>query len=106
MGNITCVSKARLGDYITSLTQEEMKSIDKALSISLGVNHYYQTLQNIYNDKLQYIEKLKKINLTLQTDLNTNQQQLSEFQELLKTYHFPDSKSLANYIANTIQKSN
>ncbi|MDE5933587.1 MAG: type II toxin-antitoxin system PemK/MazF family toxin, partial [Lachnospiraceae bacterium] len=26
---------------------------------SLGINHYYQTLQNMYNDKIQYIEKLK-----------------------------------------------
>ena len=36
-----------------------MKAVDKAISLSLGINHHYQTLQNMYDDKLQYIEKLK-----------------------------------------------
>ena len=41
LGNITCVSKARLGDYITDLTSDEMRLVDKSLSLSLDVNHYY-----------------------------------------------------------------
>ncbi len=43
LGNITCVSKARLGDYITDLTKEELKAVDKALSISL--NQYISLLK-------------------------------------------------------------
>ena len=42
LGNITCVSKARLGDYITDLTADEMRAVDKAIFISLDTNHYYQ----------------------------------------------------------------
>lgn len=69
VGNITCISKARLGDYITNLTSEEMKQVDKAISLSLDVNHYYQTLKNEYNDKMQYIAKLKAIRDSLQKEL-------------------------------------
>ena len=71
LGNITCVSKARLGDYIAELSTEEMKLIDKAISLALGINHYYKTLQNEYNDKLQYIDKLKHRCNTLQQELES-----------------------------------
>ena len=39
-------------------------------------------------DKLQYIEKLKNNRNLLQTDLDSKEQQLDKFQELLDTYHF------------------
>lgn len=97
LGNITCVSKARLGDYITDLTPREMKAVDKAISISLNINHYYQTLQNDYNDKLQYIEKLRESRSKLQSDLATQQTQTDEIQSLLEKYSFPDTSSLAAY---------
>lgn len=98
LGNITCISKARLGDYITNLTADEMKTVDKAISLSLDTNHYYQTLRNMYNDKLQYIEKLKNSRATLQADLETKQQCIDEFQKLLDDYHFSDVKSLAIFL--------
>lgn len=59
LGNIVCVSKARIGDYIADLTSDEMKKVDKAIAISLGINHHYQSLRNKYDDKLVYIEKFK-----------------------------------------------
>jgi len=59
LGNIVCVSKARLGDYITELSPEELRKVDEAISISLDIKHYHQTLLNTYNDKLTYIDKLK-----------------------------------------------
>ena len=71
LGNITCVSKARLSDYITDLSADEMKAVDKAISLSLGINHHYQTLQNMYDDKLQYIEKLKSNRTLQQADLES-----------------------------------
>ena len=74
LGNITCVSKARLSHYITDLSTDEMKAVDKAISLSLGINHHYQTLQNMYADKLQYIEKLKNNRTLLQTDLDSKEQ--------------------------------
>lgn len=104
LDNITCVSKARLGDYITDLTADEMKTIDKAISLSLDTNHYYQTLQNMYNDKLQYIEKLKNSRATLQADLETKQQRIDEFQKLLDDYHFSDIKSLTIFLEKSLKE--
>lgn len=103
LGNITCVSKARLGDYVTDLTPNEMKAVDKAISISLNINHYYQTLQNDYNDKLQYIEKLRESRSKLQSDLATQQTQIDEIQSLLEKYSFPDTSSLAAYLENILK---
>lgn len=103
LGNITCVSKARLGDYITDLTPNEMKVVDKAISISLNINHYYQTLQNDFNDKLQYIEKLRESRSKLQSDLTTQQTQIAEIQSLLDKYNFSDTSSLAAYLENILK---
>ena len=75
-----------------------MKAVDKAISLSLGINHHYQTLQNMYGDKLQYIEKLKNNRTLLQTDLDSKQQQLDKFQELLDTYQFSDIQNLADFL--------
>lgn len=98
LGNITCVSKARLGDYIVDLTADEMRAVDKAISISLDTNHYYQTLQNMYNDKLQYIEKLKTNRTSLQADLVAKQQYIDDFEKLLDTYDFSDIQGLENFL--------
>lgn len=98
LGNITCISKSRLGDYITDLTPDEMKAVDNAISLSLDINHYYKTLQNMYKDKLQYIEKLKEKRANLQSDLDATQKQLDEFQNLLNNYHFSDINSLKNFL--------
>lgn len=98
LGNITCVSKARLGDYIADLTADEMRAVDKAISISLDTNHYYQTLQNMYNDKLQYIEKLKSNRSSLQADLAAKQQYIDDFEKILDTYDFSDVQSLENFL--------
>ncbi len=98
LGNISCISKARLGDSITDLTAEEMKSVDKATAISLDVNHYYQTLQNIYNDKLEYIEILKTSRRDLQTDLAHANSELDSFREILERYNFSDIHSLENFL--------
>jgi mRNA interferase MazF len=59
LGNIVTVSKARLGTYICNLTSDEMNKVDIALSISIDIKRHYDKLNNIYNDKLDYIEKLK-----------------------------------------------
>lgn len=101
LGNITCVSKARLGDYITELSSVEMKAVDEAISISLGINHYYQALQNSYKDKLQYIEKLKETRSKFQSDLNMKQAQIDELQILLNKYDFSDLSALASYLKDS-----
>ena len=70
LGNIVCVSKGRLGELITKLDDNEMKKVDEAIAISLGIKYYYDKLFNIYNDKLDYIKKLKDKENYIIEDLN------------------------------------
>ena len=72
-----------------------MKAVDKAISLSLATNHYYQALQNRYDDKLQYIEKLKEA-------LADKQNQIDAFQSLLEKYNFSDVASLIEFIENSL----
>jgi len=103
LGNITCISKARLGDFIVELSTSEMKAVDKAISLSLDINHYYTTLQNMYDDKLKYIEKLKANRTQLQNALNTSQQQLNEIRNILKKYHFKDINALTIFLEKSLK---
>ncbi len=80
-----------------------MKVVDKAISLSLGINHHYQTLQNMYDDKLQYIEKLKSNRTLQQADLDSKQQ-LDKFQELLDTCHFSDIQDLAHFLEKSLKE--
>lgn len=98
LGNIVCISKARLEDHIADLTPDEMKQVDTAILLSLDLNHYYQTSQNKYNDKLQYIEKLKSIRSDLKADLANHKQKLDNYQALLDKYHFPDIQALSDFL--------
>lgn len=52
----------------------------------------------MYNDKLQYIEKLKSNRSSLQADLTAKQQYIDDFQKLLDTYDFSDIQSLEHFL--------
>lgn len=80
-----------------------MKTVDEAISLSLDINHYYQTLQNMYNDKLDYIDKLKNTRSTLKADLVSKQQQLDKLQKLLDDFQFTDINSLRNFLENSLK---
>lgn len=60
LGNVTTVSKARLGRYITKIEEPEMTKIDTALAISLGLLERYKKLENMYNDKVNHVNNLYK----------------------------------------------
>ena len=79
-----------------------MKEVDKAISLSLDVYHYNQTILNIYNDKLLYIDKLKEHNTTTQKKLDTAQETINQFNQLLKQYHFVNICELSEFL----EKSN
>lgn len=75
--NIACISKARLGNHIATLSNAEMKQIDKALAMSTGLLVHYTALESKLNDKINYITKLK-------TDRNAAQDDLKEICKLLE----------------------
>ncbi|SET23058.1 type II toxin-antitoxin system PemK/MazF family toxin [Anaerobranca gottschalkii] len=88
LGNIICVSKARLGDYVTKLNSDEMKKVDEAIAVSLDIKRHYDTLKNILDDKLDYIDKLKKKIRNLEEDKSQYVNMFSKFDDLQKELGF------------------
>ncbi len=79
------VSKARLEDYICDLSKNEIKRVDEALAIQLGIKHYYDKSNNILNDKLIYISKLNDIlnEIKEKTGAKNNKEILEKIQIIL-----------------------
>lgn len=59
LSNIQTVSKARLGDYITKLSKEDIENIDKSLYVSLGLMKNIKKYEDKINNLNSYISKLK-----------------------------------------------
>lgn len=85
VSNILCVSKARLENYVTILSTEEMKQIDVAIAISLDLMGYYAKLKNNLEDKIDYIQKIKK-------ERNKAQNQLQELLRISNNSNFEELK--------------
>ncbi|MDD3416176.1 MAG: type II toxin-antitoxin system PemK/MazF family toxin [Lachnospiraceae bacterium] len=99
LGNIVCVSKARLGDYIVELAGDEMKKVDMAIATSLNLHHYYQTLSNEYNDKITYIEKLKGKRQELTEQLKEQQEVVDRVKEIMDAYKLSTVEELDKVLA-------
>lgn len=78
VSNLMCISKARLGSYITTMSKEEMKNIDTELFSTLDLFDYYKQLQRQLKDKDLYVLKLKN--------------QLKELKEITNTDSFETLK--------------
>lgn len=59
LSNIQTVSKARLGDFITKLSENDMKNIDSSILVSLGLMKQFKKLNDKIIKQEKYIEKLK-----------------------------------------------
>ncbi|MGL4848771.1 MAG: type II toxin-antitoxin system PemK/MazF family toxin [Clostridium sp.] len=75
--NTMCISKARLGSYVTELTKNDMKLVDEAMAKTLGIMGYYSDAKRKLDNKLKYIDKIKK-------DRNEAQDFIKELQKELK----------------------
>lgn len=82
---IICVSKARLGDLITTLSVAQMKDIDKSISISLNLIHYYKDELDKYDKLTQYVTRVKD-------DRNEAQDTIEKLKEIISQTGF-DEKS-------------
>lgn len=74
--NLMCVSKARLGDYICDLPSSDMKLIDEALAKTIDLMKHYAEIKSRYEDKIKYIEKIKKERNDAQDKLNAIREEL------------------------------
>lgn len=86
--NMMCVSKARLGNYIGSLSNGDMKKIDETIAKTVNLMRYYSDLNNRLIDKLDYISRIKD-------ERNKAQDELAELRKILK---LSDEISLIEHI--------
>ncbi len=76
VSNMICVSKARLGDLVGTLSKADMKSIDEKIAKTVGLMRYYSDLTKRLNDRLEYISKVK-------AERNCAQDELAELRKIL-----------------------
>lgn len=81
--DIICVSKARLGDLITTISTSQMKDIDKSISISLDIMHYYSNEVDKYNKLTKYVAQVK-------ADRNKAQDTLEQLKEIISQNGFDE----------------
>ena len=79
--DIICVSKARLGDMITTLCAAQMKDIDKSIAISLDLLHYYTHESDKYHKLNQYAAQVK-------ADRNQAQDTLQQIKDAIWQHGF------------------
>lgn len=98
LGNIVCVSKARLGSCVGSLSPIEMEKVDEAISISIDVKRYYDKLMNIHEDKLVYIDKLKEKVKILEVEKDTYKDEINKLEKLSLELGFDNLEEMKDKI--------
>jgi mRNA interferase MazF len=96
--NMRCVSKARLGDYITTLNGNDMLEVDRIVAKEIGLMSYYSNLEVQLNDKMSYIDKLKE-------DRNSAQDTLKKICSELGIAFCADSNDLLIILQKYIDNS-
>lgn len=81
--DIICVSKARLGDLIATLSAAQMKDIDRSISISLDLIHYHTDEVDKYDRLTQYVAQVK-------ADRNKAQDTLEQLKEIVSQNGFDE----------------
>lgn len=95
VSNILCISKARLENYVTTLSKDEMKRVDAAIAISLDLMHHYAKLRNNLYDKINYIQKIKN-------ERNLVQDQLGELLIISECTNFEELKKFVKKCRQSI----
>lgn len=81
--NIVCISKARLGDLIATLSSADMKKVDESMAQTLELKHYHKKLKDKCDKLLEYNEKVK-------SDRNAAQDKIREIRELINKDGFTE----------------
>ena len=93
--NMMCVSKARLGDLVTTLPKADMKKVDEAIAKTVDLMGYYSDLSKRLDDKLGYISKIK-------TERNNAQDELNELRKIIGLSNEESLKEFVEKMKNTI----
>ncbi|KOR25396.1 type II toxin-antitoxin system PemK/MazF family toxin [Clostridium sp. L74] len=105
LGNIVCVSKARLGEYKATLTSDEMKKVDAAIAKSLDIKRHYDKLNKIVNDKEDYIKRLKEKILKIQNQLNSQSKEISTLEKVKHMLEVENTEDLLNKIEKILKNN-
>lgn len=81
--DVICISKARLGDQIATLSSVQMRDIDKSIAISLELIHYYTDEKDKYMKLSQYADQVKE-------DRNKAQDLLKQLKDIVISNGFSD----------------
>ena len=76
----------------------KMKEVDEAIAISVDVKRYYDKLNSIHADKLEYIEKLKRKIVELKEALREKDCELVVLNELKLEYEVETIEELSQFI--------
>lgn len=93
--NMMCISKARLGDYVCTLSSADMKGIDEAIAKSVDLMTYYAELSKKLAKKETYITKIK-------AERNRAEDELAELRLLLGLKEEESIKGTVQKILKTI----
>ncbi len=104
LGNIVCVSKARLGNCIGSLPPSEMKKVDEAIAISVDIRKHYDKLVNIHEDKLVYISKLKEKVQALEEEKDAYKNEITQIEALSLELGFANLEEMKDKIKSTFNR--
>ncbi|EOC99358.1 type II toxin-antitoxin system PemK/MazF family toxin [Caldisalinibacter kiritimatiensis] len=104
LGNIVCVSKARLGDFVTKLDSSEMEAVDEAIAISVDIKRHYDKLKNILDDKVVYIGKLKDKISVLEDELSKKEDELNRFISIKEEFGIEDMQEFEKQIREAFLK--
>ncbi|OPY55993.1 MAG: mRNA interferase EndoA [Pelotomaculum sp. PtaU1.Bin035] len=81
--NIVCVSKARLGDLIATLSNADMKKVDESMAQTLDLMRYYKELKDKYDKLVEYNKKIK-------SERNAAQDKIKEIKEFINKDGFTE----------------
>ena len=95
--NMMCISKARLGNYICTLSTEDMKGIDEAVAKTLALMKYYAELSKKIESRDAYISKIK-------VERNKAQDELAEIRDVLNIQAEDSIKESIKKIVNNLDR--
>ena len=98
--NVICVSKARLGDIITTLQPSEIKKVDESLAKSLGVMTYYSNLMDKYDKLIKYNNSIKEERNRAQDAEKSLQNTISSLRDAISDFDDEEKKRIQEILDN------
>lgn len=87
ISNIVCISKARLGNYIATVSNAELKSIDEQIAKQLDLFSYYSQIKKALDSERKYIQTIKSENDSLKNDIENFKSEIKNYQSQIENFN-------------------